>query len=559
MKTITSLALTAVLSGLLPVASAQENLLLGSGENDLGRYADYGFNAFVAGDLTGLATFSAIAPGVLPEGSDALRDIAHARRILRERCREAAPRKLAVVLMTDELKFPTPVWEQLLRQAPEATASNRLNLESEALWTLYRAKYREVLQAFPEVAYVMVRTGENYAHLGKGYSGQTIRGQRLDDAYFRNMQRLINETRKIVVEEFGRKLIWRTWDLGNDGFHANPAVYDRVLAGVTERKGLIVSVKHTQTDFWEYNDFNPTIGRGGVEQLVEFQCAREYEGKGAFPYYLGAQFADDIRHARTLGANGVWVWNFGGGWGGPELKNDRWVRANIDAAIRLARNPSLPAQDLARQWAAKEFGPKAAPKVAAMLELSRECVRKMMYVEPYALRHKGWLPSRNLLRDDLIRGERRVGDEGGLRLIYDEAKSSFAAALREKIEAQALAKRMRKLLEEAKADIVAERDERTYQEAHTSLLHLEALSDVMRHYVCGMFLFYRSEETHDASTAAQARTELLQWRAAWNIYNQEISKLPGAATLYRSLNTQSENSTAGAMADTCERALKALP
>ena len=50
------------------------------------------------------------------------------------------------------------------------------------------------------------------------------------------MQHLINETRKVVVDEFGRTLIWRTWDLDNEGFHASNAVYDGILAGIENRR-----------------------------------------------------------------------------------------------------------------------------------------------------------------------------------------------------------------------------------------------------------------------------------------------------------------------------------
>jgi uncharacterized protein len=83
-----------------------------------------------------------------------------------------------------------------------------VDLGKEAFWELHRAKFREVLRAFPEIVYVMVRTGENYSFLHDGYSGQLI-AERISsstrsDAYFRNMPHLINETRNVVVDEFGR-------------------------------------------------------------------------------------------------------------------------------------------------------------------------------------------------------------------------------------------------------------------------------------------------------------------------------------------------------------------
>jgi hypothetical protein len=538
--------------------AAQTPLMLGNGEKDFARYGEYGIRVVVNGDLNLLATYDTVAPGLLPAGSDVRKDVEHARRSMKDICAKAAAQKLAICFSTDEAKFPVPVWEHLLKTAPERGSKNRIDLGSEEFWKFYRAKYREVLKAFPEVAYVMVRTGENYASHRKTFAGQTIRGKKIDDTYFANMQRLINETRRLVVDEAGRKLIWRTWDLGNEGFHANTNVYDRIFAGVTNRTGLLVAVKHTQTDYWQYNDFNPCIGRGGLDQIIEFQCAREYEGKGAYPNYVGVEHGPDLRHAFASGAKGVWCWDFGGGWGGPLLKNDLWVRLNIYATTRLAQHPELTPEAVAQEWAAKQFGGKAAAGVTAALLKSHACVRKMLYIEPYAQQHRGWLSSRNLTRDDIIRGEKDLRGQGGIKVIYTEIKPRLDRALKEKLEAVELARQMRTTFENEREHIVAERGQTTFDEALTGFIYLEKLSRVMSSYVRGMFLFYRSQETKAATDAKAALEELTTWQHAWTDYRAEIPKLPGAATLYRSQCDQEETTTPGAMADTCEKALAAL-
>jgi hypothetical protein len=368
------------------------------------------------------------------------------------------------------------------------------------------------------------------------------------------MTRLIEETRRVVVDECGRTLIWRTWDLGNDKFHANTNVYDRILAGVMNRKGLVFSVKHTQTDFWRYNDFNHTIGRGGVEQIIEFQCAREYEGKGAFPNYVGPLHAEDLIKSAQKGAVGVWLWHFGGGGGGPKLASDRWVRLNVYATSRLVKDPKASPRKLAEEWASLEFGAKAASDVADMLMLSPEFVLKFRYIGPYAREHRGWKPSENLMRDDIIRG-------APLRQLYDGSKRALPEVFEEKEESVALAGRMRVLFERARPAIVAARGEAVYQEALSSLLYMESLAKVVCHYVNGMFLYYQWKETRDAAQAVHARQELEAWRAAWREHTQDIPKLPGVATRYRSVNLTSETEGASAgdtMAGLCESALRAL-
>src|ERR1039458_9980064 len=541
--------------GLLAGQSQPMEIRLGSGEKSVERYREYNYNAAILGDLTQLASFDAAFPGAIAKGSVLRERIEQQRQKFQKACERAGKLGIAVCLMTDEASLPVPILEQMGRPGSAAGSSARIDFDSEKFWEAYRAKYREVLKAWPQVAYVVVRTGENYSHADEGYVCRTVLDRDFDDAYFRHMQRLIEETRKIVVDEFGRTLIWRIWDLGNDGFHANPKVYDRVLAGLPDRKGLIFAVKHTQTDFWRYNDFNPMIGRGGVEQMVEFQCAREYEGKGAFPNYTGPLLAEDLGRAATAGVKDAWIWDFGGGWGGPFLKSDRWVRLNIFATSRLAQNPELSPRTLAEEWAAKEFGPKSATNITEMLMLSGECVRKGMYIEVFARNHRGWKPSLNLMRDDIIRGE-------VLKQLYDGSKISLPEVFTEKDEAVALAARMRTLFENSRSDIVAERGDREYQESVSSLIFLENLTQVLDHYIKGMFSFYQWQETREAATAAKAQQELLAWREAWQHYQTEVPKLPGVASIYHSQNrTQNPNDgspTRGAMAELCEAALKTL-
>jgi hypothetical protein len=530
--------------GALAATNAVMELRLGSGEKSVERYQEYGYTAAVLGDVTQLATYDVACPGAVASGSDLRNRIERQRKKFQKDYDRANALGLAVCLMTDEVSLPVPV---LARLKP----SGGIDFDSEEFWNVYRAKYREVLKAYPRVAFVMVRTGENYSHPDEGFIGRTVLERNYDDAYFRHMTRLIEETRKVVVDEFGRTLIWRTWDLGNDGFHANPKTYDRVLAGLTNRSGIIFAIKFTQTDFWRYNDFNPMIGRGGVDQIIEFQCAREYEGKGAFPNYVGPIHAEAMRKAAAIGVKGAWVWDFSGGWGGPFLKSDRWVRLNIEATSRLAQNPGLSPRALAQEWAAKEFGTRASTNIAEMLMLSSDCVLKFRYIAPYAREHRGWKPSLNIMRDDIIRGE-------VLKQLYDGSKKSLPEVFAEKQEAVALAARMRALFESSRDDIVAERGERVYQESLGSLICMESLAKVMCHYVNGMFLYYQWQETHDAATAAKAKQELQAWSAAWKYYQTEVPKLPGVASLYRSQNSQNADSASGAMAELCEAALQSL-
>ena len=49
---------------------------------------------------------------------------------------------------------------------------------------------------------------------------------------------------------------------------------------------LCIVVKHCEGDFHRGNPFSQVLGIGRHPQLVEVQCQREYEGKGAYPNYI---------------------------------------------------------------------------------------------------------------------------------------------------------------------------------------------------------------------------------------------------------------------------------
>lgn len=234
-------------------------------------------------------------------------------------------------------------------------------------------------------------------------------------------------------------------------------------------------------------------------------------------------------------------------------------RANIPSP-RYRRN--VPPRALAREWAAREFGEAAAPLVAEMLLLSDDAVLASHYVGAYARRHKGWLPSRNLLRDDAIRGEKVLGDEGGLRLLYEGSKDDLEGVYAEKGRGVRLAGEMLRLFDSVRPQITRARGARAFREARDTLVYYEALARVMSHYVQGMFRYYRWKETGDVGVGRLAQEHLRRWRGAWRAYETEIPKLDGAATLYRSRSTSSsregEPDAGGAMAETAEAALEEL-
>ena len=97
---------------------------------------------------------------------------------------------------------------------------------------------------------------------------------------------LINFLRDEVCQKHGRYLFFRTWDCFPDRFHADKNYYLDVTDRIEPHEKLIFSIKHTALDFWRRVRFNDCLTAGKHRQIVEVQCQREYEGKGAYPCLL---------------------------------------------------------------------------------------------------------------------------------------------------------------------------------------------------------------------------------------------------------------------------------
>lgn len=136
--------------------------------------------------------------------------------------------------------------------------------------------------------------------------------------------------------------------------HTEPEVYEKITDQIEPHPNLVFSIKHTRGDFMRTFPFNPTIGIGKHKQLVEVQCQREYEGKGAHPNYIGdavingfeeydSDYAlkglSDLRNNPNFG--GIWTWARGGGWKGPYITNELWCDLNAFVISRWAQDTGL--------------------------------------------------------------------------------------------------------------------------------------------------------------------------------------------------------------------------
>ncbi|GIW06554.1 MAG: hypothetical protein KatS3mg060_1359 [Dehalococcoidia bacterium] len=494
----------------------------------------WGYNTVAITQWPWLVTYDGVDPAIYAAPEDRAW-VEQNRARARAEIARAKALHLDVLTSGDVISFPSRVADLYGEQVGVRTDRPIYCLGRPKTQQLYRAALRELLRTFPEIDYVMIRTGENYP--AGPVSGNPPAMKECGPGEMTSMVRLVMDiSYHEIVELGGRRYIQRAWDIGAHGFHADPAVAGRILDGVGAKPNLLVSFKHTQTDFWRYNPSNPNLNRFPAARMVEYQAAREYEGKGAFPNYLGGIVADGapenggqgaLRDLVGNGVSAVWVWARGGGWNGPYLRSDIWLDANNYAIAKLVWDPTLSAKALALQWATLRFGPQAAPHLARVLELSEEIVLRTMYVAPFARRQGAWVPNVAWTRDDLIFGADRVG------ALYQQAKAppEFDEAIREKEIARRLLKEMVTEMGRA-ADLSSDPD--LADEAINTVRYGDTLLRAMNDYVSGMFYYFRWVDlgrVHENDRQAALRY-LADWRDGWTAFNERILLLYGVATGY---------------------------
>ena len=265
---------------------------------------------------------------------------------------------LEVYCMSDLLLFP----KKLLEKYGMTTRFKDIN--DTLTQRLLREELRMMFRDFPQLDGIVVRIGETYMqdapyHLG-GINNKT------SSTVIITLMQILREE---VCVKLNKRVFFRTWW----SFDSNQTTYNEVSNAVEPHANLIFSVKHCEGDFHRGNPFSKVLGTGRHKQLVEVQCAREYEGKGAFPNYIANGVIEGFEEykntmptapytsLRQLYNNsplfsGVWTWSKGGGWDGPYIQNDMWNELNTWVMLNWAQHPAASEAALFNQFAISKLG-----------------------------------------------------------------------------------------------------------------------------------------------------------------------------------------------------------
>lgn len=321
----------------------------------------YGYNGQVINDFVfahAALTFDKLDKRIFPEGSKEREWVKQAAEKVRSNIRLAKQAGLKVYYFTDIVVLPKKLVE--LYRDEICDEQGRITFDKPKTLEIHRLMFDELFETFPDLDGLIIRTGETYLNNVPYHTGgDPITHQ--EESHIK----IIKFLREEVAVKHNKMVFYRTWH-PRGLFHVDPAYYLKVTNAIEPHPNLVFSVKHTKGDYHRTYAFNPTIMIGKHPQIIEVQCQREYEGKGAFPNYLmngvingfeeyktntiqpGNQSLDDIKDNPLF--RGVWSWSRGGGWVGPYITNELWCDINAYVISQWASDRTKTELDCFNQY-----------------------------------------------------------------------------------------------------------------------------------------------------------------------------------------------------------------
>lgn len=517
--------------------------------------ADYGFNGQVFKHINCVATFAATGIDFFPAGSAARQWLDEFTPGIEREIAAAKARGLSVFYHVDLFVLPKAVVEHYREEICDPE-TGRILLDRPRTLELHRILFDELTARFPEVDGYIVRVGETYLfdtphHAGNGpipkigpgwtpdYLYEEILtgrdpGPRWTAAQVEAYVTLVDFLRSEICVKHGRQLFFRTWDIFPDKLHACRDHYLDVTNRIEPHPKLAFSIKHTALDFWRRVKVNECLRAGKHPQIIEVQCQREYEGKGAYPNYVMHGVFDGFEeNARPLGLKellrddqcvGVYSWSRGGGWYGPYIANEIWPDLNAYVLARCVQSPSRPEREVFMDYARERLrlDPADAERFRELCLLSARGVLKGRYCEAFdRVLEEAVLPVAAWMRDDRLGGR----DQLALVLAHLADTGQLDAALAEKAEAVGIWEEISRLSQEihwpdpATGDFV-----KCSSEYGLRLFRIvEAGWRVLAAGTTG-----ERSDTFDSAKIASAAAD---YDAAWAAY-RELAKLPQCPSLY---------------------------
>ncbi|WP_418214443.1 hypothetical protein [Bacteroides difficilis] len=355
---------------------------------DPGKLASYHFNGMVINEFKFpqcAVSFDKLNKNIFPRKSPERTWINLLAEEIRAQIRECHKNGLQAFYFTDIIVLPKKLIE--LYKDEICDKDGHISFEKPKTWEIHKIMLDELFELFPEMDGLVIRTGETYIHnipyhIG---NGPVDYKNKLDESIKIHTQ-LLNLLREEVCVKRNKKIVYRTWDFGF--FHTRPEYYLSVTDAVEPHSNLYIAVKHTQGDYFRTFPFNKTLMLGKHKQVVEVQCQREYEGKGAYPNYIANDVINGFeenkhdslpRCLNDIKENplfyGVWTWSRGGGWQGPYITNELWCDLNTYVMSHWAVKTERSEEEIFNEYAIKKgITPETLPYFRKLCLLTPDAI-----------------------------------------------------------------------------------------------------------------------------------------------------------------------------------------
>lgn len=336
---------------------------------------------------------------IFPVGSAGYNWVQQKKEEYRAKYQEAKDAGLKVYFMMDFISLPNSM---KTLYGDEILTNGKIDINKPKTKEIMAEMMRELFEEFPEIDGIYPRYGESYVGYYSGYhfGNNPIA---VSDTKANDHATLLQFFRDEVCEKLDKEIVYRTWstEVGENSFTTSKSLYLEITNQVEPHENLYIAIKHTAGDFWRNYTFNETIGIGNHKQIIEIQCAREYEGKGAFPNYIAGsvingfpeyewqmsadanQSLRDVVNCENSIIEGIWTWSRGGGWGGPYINgtevpegDELWCDLNAYVLHQWAQDTSRTDTSLVKQYAMEVLGMNEtdAENFVRFAELSSEAV-----------------------------------------------------------------------------------------------------------------------------------------------------------------------------------------
>jgi len=247
------------------------------------------------------------------------------------------------------------------------------------LWEAFRAKFRRLFEAVPELDGVCTFTGDEQRYWDPYRTFDLMHGgEGCDWSLERRFRTYLRSLWEVVVGEFDRMLVVRTWNTNSYEQHSQPDIYSGILNEDVPIRNLYLVPSFTQNDRWWFQAYNPTFNLTPHSMMTVFETMDYHDGAEFFPSFPGSYFGAGLDH--VLGANGS---NLEGA--SLDLpREEGWDTMTMTAYTvrRLTWDHLESPERIAEDFCALNFGPEAAKGMAEIVLLSPVAYKYGLYIEP---------------------------------------------------------------------------------------------------------------------------------------------------------------------------------